>query len=400
VAQGRLAISAGVPNADVLLDGKRVGQTDGSGSLQLPLEAKQYSVKVEKQGYQAAPAQSVTIRKDAQQQVAFRLAPMEATVGMRGATAGAQVKIDSRVVGTVGSDGTFSTRVSPGDHSIELSKDQFQARSFNRRVEPGQNMVLESGEVTLTAVPKADPNAAVAQEWERLKNSRDIAQLEGFQQRNRASQYGKLAEDRAGELRWEAVDKRNPSALRDYAGRYGNSPYARTAADTAARLEWDAVDKNNVKALQDFRQKAGQSEYAARATREIERLEQALKAQEQKQNADRANAERVKVEREAIVGALGKYTAAFGKKDVRAMTAIYPDAPVAQWRQSFSVGGTTFAMTLRPLGDPEISGDNATLRCEQAVKITARGQEGGRAPRPVKVTLNKRDGNWMIQSIE
>jgi hypothetical protein len=57
-------------------------------------------------------------------------------------------------------------------------------------------------------------------------------------------------------------------------------------------------------------------------------------------------------------------------------------------------------MTLRPLGEPEISGDTATLACEHSTVISARGQKGGSAPRQVKVVLAKRGGSCIIQSMD
>jgi hypothetical protein len=57
-------------------------------------------------------------------------------------------------------------------------------------------------------------------------------------------------------------------------------------------------------------------------------------------------------------------------------------------------------MSLQPIGEPEINGDTAVLACEQSVKVTARGQVGGFAPRSVRVTLSKRDGNWIIAEVD
>jgi eukaryotic-like serine/threonine-protein kinase len=398
VAQGTLAVSAGVAGADVFLDGRRIGATDASGNFRAPVESKRYTVRVEKPGYEPVAPQTIAVPKDGQQTVSFKLVVMEATLALRGATPGALVKIDSRPAGTVGQDGSFNSRLAPGDHTIELSKDQFQARTIRRTFDPGQTVTFDRNEVNLTAIPKVDPQAAVAQEWEKLKGSRDIGQLEDFMRRNRGNPLARNAEERVTELRWEAVDKKNIAALRDYAAKNPNSPYARTAADSVARLEWDALDKNNLKALQEFRQRYPQGEVAARATREMERLEQKAAA-DRKLAEDKAKADALKGERDAVLQTLSRFTSAIGRKDAAGMAAIYPGSD-RQWKDTFANKNFTVTMTLTPVGDPAINGDTASVTCDQQTKTVDRGRDLGGATRRVLVTLAKRGGNWIIQGMK
>ncbi|MFN7939731.1 MAG: carboxypeptidase regulatory-like domain-containing protein [Bryobacteraceae bacterium] len=378
-SQGTLLVATGIAGADVFLDSKKAGTTDASGDFKAPLEAKRYALRVEKQGYQPAPPQVVTVPKGAQQQVRFALTAIEATLALRGGTAGAQIKIDGRPVGTLGQDGSFNGRLTPGEHSIEITKDQFQARSIRRTFDPGQTVTLDRNDINLTAIPKADPQAAIAQEWDKLKSSKDIGQLEDFVRRHQANPLARNAETRVTELRWEALDK------------------------------------NNLKALQDFRQRHPQGEYASRATREIERLEKAASdrkqledrkaAEDRKLAEDRAKAEglktaALKAERDAVLQALTRFTTAIGKKDTAGMSTVFPGSE-RQWKDTFANKNFVVTMTLTPVGDPEISGDSASVTCDRQTKTVDRGREvGGAGTQRIRVTLAKRGGAWVIQSMK
>ncbi|MBL8175880.1 MAG: carboxypeptidase regulatory-like domain-containing protein, partial [Bryobacterales bacterium] len=377
---------------------KRIGATDASGNFRAPVEAKRYAIRVEKPGYQIVTPQTITVPKGGQQQVNFKLIPAEATLAMRGAPPGAAIKIDSRPAGTAANDGSFTLKLPPGDHTIEISKDQFQARTIRRTFDPGQTVTFDRNEVNLTAIPKVDPQAAVAQEWEKLKNSRDIAQLEDFSRRHRGTPLARNADDRLTELRWDAVDKKNAAALRDYAAKNPNSPHARNAADLIARLDWDALDKNNLKALQDYRQRYPQGDNAARATREIERLEQKAAA-DRKQADDRAKADAIKGERDTVLQALTRFTAAIARKDTAGMAAVFPGSD-RTFRDTFSNKNLTFSMTLTPIGDPEIAGDSATVTCDRQTKTIDRGKDLGGQTQRIRVALARRGGIWIIQSMK
>ncbi|MBS1827009.1 MAG: protein kinase [Acidobacteria bacterium] len=378
-SQGTLVVATGISGADVFLDGRKAGATDSSGEFKAPLEAKRYAVRVEKPGYQPAAPQNVTVPKGGQQQVRFALTAMEATLTLRGGTAGAQVKIDGRPSGTLGQDGSFTGRLTPGEHSIEITKDQFQARTIRRTFDPGQSVTLDRNDINLTAIPKADPQAAIAQEWDKLKSSRDIGQLEDFTRKHKGNPLARNAEDRITELRWESLDK------------------------------------NNLKALQEFRQRHPQGEFANRATREIERLEKAASdrkqaddrkaAEERKLAEDRAKAEGAKIaalkaDRDGVLQALNKFTTAIGKKDSAGMSSVFPGSE-RQWKDTFANKNFVVTMTLTPVGDPEINGDNASITCDRQTKTVDRGREvGGAGTQRIRVTLAKRAGTWVIQSMK
>ncbi len=89
-ATGTLVVRAGVPGALVYIDGAARSRTDQSGSVTLPLEAKTYEVRVERNGYDKPAAQKVTIAKGGRQAVSFQLVQQVAKVESHGPLPGAE----------------------------------------------------------------------------------------------------------------------------------------------------------------------------------------------------------------------------------------------------------------------------------------------------------------------
>jgi len=66
------------------------------------------------------------------------------------------VLIDQAPVGTIQPDGTLSvSTVSPGDHIVELHKERFKPRQFQKRFDAGGTIVLAATEAALEAAPEA-----------------------------------------------------------------------------------------------------------------------------------------------------------------------------------------------------------------------------------------------------
>src|SRR5581483_10469652 len=69
-------------------------------------------------------------------------APKLATLEIRGAAPGTQVKIDGSLLGMVSKNRTLRQPLAPGNHSIELSRDGFISKRLQHRFDPGQNTLL------------------------------------------------------------------------------------------------------------------------------------------------------------------------------------------------------------------------------------------------------------------
>jgi serine/threonine protein kinase len=168
---GTVLVVTGEDNTQVYLNGKLQKHMTGGGQLRIAnLPPKDYTVRVVKPGFQDVPEQHVTIRKGEQQRLAFKLVPIPhlASFLVQNGTPGTQVLIDQQPVGMVQSDGTFHwPTVAPGDHIIELRKDQFQSKSFKRHFADGASVTLGPEAVLEAAMSQirivfSPPEAAVS----------------------------------------------------------------------------------------------------------------------------------------------------------------------------------------------------------------------------------------------
>ena len=70
--------------------------------------------------------------------------PPSATLTVRTGISRAEVRIDSRTVGTTSDDGNYSVEVPPGSHHIEVAKDGYQTWSAQENLSPGQSANLSA----------------------------------------------------------------------------------------------------------------------------------------------------------------------------------------------------------------------------------------------------------------
>ena len=153
VSTGTLVISTGEDDTRVFLNGKEYGRKTKKGELRIQTIGT-LAVRVAKDGFEVAPPQNADVKKGAETRLAFKLQPIP-TVGsllIRGGTPGAEVLIDQKFAGTIGDDGTLTLgAVPPGDHLVEVKKDQFVPRRFQRPFSAGQTVALSAGDVFLNS---------------------------------------------------------------------------------------------------------------------------------------------------------------------------------------------------------------------------------------------------------
>jgi eukaryotic-like serine/threonine-protein kinase len=154
---GTLVVVTGQDKSRVFLNGKALPQQTQGGQLRIAnLEPKEYSVRVEKPGYQDAPEQKIRIRKGEQGRLVFGLLPVPhmASLIIQGGPPGATVLIDQANAGTVQPDGTLSlSTIAPGDHVIDLRKDRFKSRQMKKHFVVGTPVTLAASETALEAAP-------------------------------------------------------------------------------------------------------------------------------------------------------------------------------------------------------------------------------------------------------
>ncbi|MFB3922854.1 MAG: protein kinase [Terriglobia bacterium] len=152
---GTLVVVTGEDNARVLIDGREYRLKTKGGQVRIPnLDIKAYSVQVVKDGFQPVPPQRVEIRRGEETKLEFRLAPVPsvASLSIQGGAAGTQIVLDRTVLGTVSPDGTFSaSNINPGEHTIELRRDQYRPKRIARRFGAGETVQLSSADLALEA---------------------------------------------------------------------------------------------------------------------------------------------------------------------------------------------------------------------------------------------------------
>lgn len=163
---GILVVNAGEDGATVMIDGKAYPRKTRRGQLWVPnLAPKDYTIKVVKPGFQEVAEQKATVTKGAETRLAFKMQaiPQIAVLKITGGIAGAEVLIDKLSVGRIEADGSLSySNVTPGDHSIEIRREQYAPKTLSRTFGPGatielsgDNVAMEraSGSLKLTVTP-------------------------------------------------------------------------------------------------------------------------------------------------------------------------------------------------------------------------------------------------------
>jgi hypothetical protein len=153
VNAGTLIVSAGQDDVRVFLNDKEYRRRTARGELRVQMLGK-VAVRVAKSGFQDEPARTVELKKGAEVRVQFNLRPQPqfGSLEIRGAAAGTIVLVDQKDVGAVGADGSFRLgSIQPGDHTIELRREQFVTKRLQRSFLAGQSVSLAGADVVLAA---------------------------------------------------------------------------------------------------------------------------------------------------------------------------------------------------------------------------------------------------------
>jgi hypothetical protein len=153
VNAGTLIVAAGQDDVRVFLNDKEYRRRTQRGQLRLQTLGK-VTVRVAKSGFQDEPAQTAEVKKGAEVRLQFDLKPQPqfGSLEIHGAMAGSEVLVDQKSAGTVGPDGSFSLgAIQPGEHTIELRREQYLPKRVQRSFHAGQAVVLAGTEVALAA---------------------------------------------------------------------------------------------------------------------------------------------------------------------------------------------------------------------------------------------------------
>ncbi len=157
---GTLIVATGKEdNVRVFVNNREWPQKTKGGLLRIQIIGP-VSVRVMKEGYDQPPVQTAEVKKGVDTRMDFTLkaAPQLSTLQITGGTPGAEVTIDQRSVGVIGSDGTFtSSALPPGDHVVGIRRDQFAPRQLPRTFRAGQTITISGPDAVLTATAQQPP---------------------------------------------------------------------------------------------------------------------------------------------------------------------------------------------------------------------------------------------------
>jgi hypothetical protein len=149
---GTLVVSAEQDAVDVYIDDTLYRRKTDHGQVRIPLKVGDYTIRVHKAGFIDPPPKSVTVKKAEETPVDFRLdaVPQIATLQIKGALQGTMVYIDKDLAAAIGADGNANiSTVKPGDHTIELRREQALPKRFQRAFRTGDVVLLSGPDVTL-----------------------------------------------------------------------------------------------------------------------------------------------------------------------------------------------------------------------------------------------------------
>jgi len=167
---GTVVVVTGVDGADVFINNLPYRRKTDRGQVRIPLKVGHYTIRVHKAGFLDPPPETVDVKKAEETALQFRLEPIPetATLQVKNALPGTMVYVDKDLGAVIGADGAANiSTVKPGDHTIELRRDQALPKKFQRNFQTGQVVVLSGPDATLEktitesqAVPPPQPAPA------------------------------------------------------------------------------------------------------------------------------------------------------------------------------------------------------------------------------------------------
>jgi hypothetical protein len=160
---GGIVLSVNEDDTEVFLDGHRYPRRTRSGGLIIPdLPTTAHTIRVSKPGFAPSEVKKVTVVKGQEARVKFTIQPLLklATLVIDHMTPGAQILIDNVFIGSVGSDGTFtSPYIRPGDHSLVSVIQNRKSGHLSRTFGSGETVHLSNPKFPL---PEATLQVAVS----------------------------------------------------------------------------------------------------------------------------------------------------------------------------------------------------------------------------------------------
>ena len=147
----------------IFLNNDKYRGTTRQGRVRIYLSPKNYSVRVQKEGFSSPPEKSVELKKGQSSQLDFTLTAARSTLAVHHGVAGSEVRVDGNSIGVVRSDGEFSAAyIEPGKHVISLRHDRYKPLESEQVFVGGKTIDLEGAMHGLFGTLKIEVNPPTA----------------------------------------------------------------------------------------------------------------------------------------------------------------------------------------------------------------------------------------------
>jgi hypothetical protein len=361
--------------------------------------------------------------------------PQVAHLELREAPVGAEVLVDAKRVGRVGSQGSFSADVPSGSHGIQLRSSLKETVAVEKDFASGSHVELRGNDFVANKQPPATDNSnREASDWQKIKNSEDIPTVDGFMKRYPTGAFASQAQTKLENLYWaKAAGSGTSAGYSQYLVRFPNGKYAQQAHSEIADFDWHAVENStDAGALQNFVQKypsganhdkalvrlddlswqrSDQKDlssmqsylgtfpdgrHAGEARKKIEDLSRTASAV----HANDARTPPPVDENGAVLEILNRYQKAYEAENIQEMQKIWPamGGPQIKGLGDFFQQASNLTLQFQ-VSQIQISGDAATVKFTQTLKFLVGGKSSKNSAKIVMQLNRVQGGPWQINSI-
>ena len=382
---GMLIVETAEDGVKVFLNHRLHRRTTEHGLLRIPLNVGKYEVRVEKEGFLTPGPQTLALAKGEEKPVIFALKRALARLEIGGALAGAKVRLDGQSLGETDRNGALQHEVTPGSHTIEVSKDDYEPVRVSEEFRIGKTVRLDRTRLAMSKPaklpPPQEPKQLDAQDWAQIVSRANPDDFDNFIRNHPGSAHLEQARSRAAELRQQAQSR---------------------AAQQAEQTAWDNTDKNSRDHLQDYLSRFPAGIHVQQARARIDEIErhaaEALASQRLREQKDQEQSKRA-ADEQAIVKLLKDFEAAYNRKDLPSLQKLWNGVPVSTYRNQFR-DSKDLQFRLEIAAPPVMNGNGATVICTRTQSF--RGQVDGlqTVSERVKLTLSREASGWLIRSIQ
>jgi ketosteroid isomerase-like protein len=386
--------------------------------VRVPLDPGQYTVEVQKKGYELAQSQHVLVSRGIDTPVAFVLKPLpnESELVITGAPPDAQVQVDGQELGFTGADGGFSQSVEPGSHDIVLVKAGKQSNTIKEKFTVRRRLSLDGRRFIIRQPPppslalivinnlphgatvkvdggeshQPDASGTARLELPAGNHSLEISAA-SFTSRKIEHSFAKGETALDGSLEHVDIERQQYEA-----------GYQR-----ALQQYQQATDKRSLEAARDTLQSIAQAggSHAADARKYVDDINKKIAALNPPPPPPPVKPPTREQDEGAIRTLVNRYEQAFDSRDADALLKIWPNMGNKKYKDYKNTFAAVSAFHMQvDLGAIDISGTGETATASailsQTVTVKGGGNEQGKAHRdPAVFELTKSNGNWIINNV-